>query len=155
MRPYPGKNITEEKSIFNYRLSRARRVIENCFGILVARWRIFRTPIIANVETVEMITQAACCLHNYLRQTDCATYCPAGFIDSFNSSGDILPGQWRCSVSGDGNNGSAIQTLTPPRGSRYSNSAVEVREALKEYVNSDAGAVSWQWDYVRSRGPIN
>lgn len=61
MRPYPGRNISEERSIFNYRLSRARRVIENCFGILVARWRIFRSPIQASVETIVQITQAGVC----------------------------------------------------------------------------------------------
>ena len=93
MRPYPGSNISEERSIFNYRLSRARRVIENCLGILVARWRISLSPIQASVQTVVQITQAAVCLHNYLRQTEPAIYCPTGFVDSFDDSGNILLGE--------------------------------------------------------------
>ena len=147
MRPYPGKSITEEQSIYNYRHSRARRVIENAFGILACRWRIFNTPIIATVDNIQRYVKTAIVLHNYLRQTQNAIYCPAGFIDSENSTGVIQPGHWRGMVHENQN--ALLQRLPPVRGSRYNGSAVDMRDALKEYVNSDIGSLSWQLDYVR------
>ncbi|XP_036143257.1 protein ALP1-like [Monomorium pharaonis] len=55
LRPYPGKNgLTPEQDIFNYRLSRARRLIENTFGILASQWRIYRKPIIAFPENAKL-----------------------------------------------------------------------------------------------------
>ena len=95
IRPYPGKNVTEEQRIYTYRHSRCRRVIENAFGILVARWRSFLTPIRAPVETVETYVLACLCLHKYLRKTKNAYYSPSGFIDSEDSSGLIQVGEWR------------------------------------------------------------
>ncbi|XP_021709737.1 putative nuclease HARBI1 [Aedes aegypti] len=38
MKPYSSRGFTDEEKIFNYRLSRARRCIENAFGILCAKW---------------------------------------------------------------------------------------------------------------------
>ena len=44
MRPYPKihpNTLPREESIFNYRLSHARIVRENIFGIFTQRWRFF------------------------------------------------------------------------------------------------------------------
>lgn len=69
MRPFPYRisRGDEEKENFNYRLSRARRVVENAFGILAKKWRIYRSPIEMKVETTKCLVLATVILHNYLR----------------------------------------------------------------------------------------
>ena len=149
MRPFPGKNATEEERIYNYRHSRARRCIENAFGILSARWRIFQKPIRASVDNVEKYTMACLSLHNYLRLTDNAHYSPAGFVDSDDKDGNILPGEWRLLKGGGNNSNTGLVDLPNVRGSRTRADALETRETLKNYLNSEEGSVPWQTDYVR------
>ena len=83
MRPYAGSSLINElRKVFNYRLSRESRAIENTFGILVARWRVLQSPIDATPEKLGKMVLACIALHNYLCQTDFARYTTSGFIDS-------------------------------------------------------------------------
>ena len=66
----PSIDSRRRRTIYNYRHSKARRVIENYFGILLARFRILQIPIRASVENVEKYVLAYLALHDYLRLTD-------------------------------------------------------------------------------------
>lgn len=150
--PYPRKSLTQPKRIFNYRLSRARRVIENTFGISRgSRVEGIQGPISVSVNTVELIVQAAVCLHNYRKLTETALYCPSGFVESVDQTGSIKPGEWRSMVSSTDKG--ALAGLSRVRGSRYVANAIQLREGLTDYLNSKQGEVPWQWADVRSTGP--
>lgn len=41
LKPFPENHLTMKQKVFNYRLSRARRIVENAFGIMASRFRIF------------------------------------------------------------------------------------------------------------------
>ena len=56
MKPYPHRNLVKEKRIYNYRLSRACRVVENAFGILAHRWRVFLTKINLSPDKVTNVS---------------------------------------------------------------------------------------------------
>lgn len=69
MNPFKGNRLnplTEQQTIYNKRISHARKTIEDCFGIITNRFRIFKTSISVNVEVAKQITAACCCLHNFL-----------------------------------------------------------------------------------------
>lgn len=148
MKPFPGKNKTEAEKVYNYRLSRARRIIENSFGILAARWQIFHKPIDASPENVDAIVLACISLHNFLSKTDPqyeiqARYNPPNFTDRTTETGEIIPGEWRRIVRGDFLEG--VKNLS---GNRCSRLAKEYRLKLKDYLLTDNGSIPWQLNVV-------
>jgi hypothetical protein len=57
MRPYPEAQSKgdNEKSIFNYRLSRARKVVENAFGVLSQKFQIYQRTLQSLLENADNI----------------------------------------------------------------------------------------------------
>ncbi|KAL1437654.1 hypothetical protein MTO96_048735 [Rhipicephalus appendiculatus] len=66
LKPYSGRQISSEKRIFNYRLSRAS-CADNTFGVMVSKFRILRRAINLLPKNVDYIVMACCVLHNFLR----------------------------------------------------------------------------------------
>nr|CAB3263117.1 uncharacterized protein LOC101243083 [Phallusia mammillata] len=67
MRPFPGKFLNSERRVFNYRLSRARRTVENAFGIMSSKFRVFRRPLAIKPERADEVVKCCTVLHNFLR----------------------------------------------------------------------------------------
>ena len=67
MKPYPSRGLTTEQRIFNYRLFRARRVVENAFGILAHRFRCLLTTMQQHPSRIEKIVMACCVLHKSIK----------------------------------------------------------------------------------------
>lgn len=66
MRPYPGIQLDDNKKrIYNYRLCRARRVVENAF---LPKDFVFIKE--GYNQNVDWIILATCVLHNYIRDSD-------------------------------------------------------------------------------------
>ena len=137
MKPYPKKGLSEEQRIFNYRLSRARRVSENAFGILSSKFRVFHTTLCVKPENAIAIVHACLVLHNFLMKRYPAVYIPAGSLDYEKEDGEVIGGEWR--QSGESN----LESLVAP-GMNHTRNAGKVRDLLSEYVNGP-GQVPWQW----------
>ena len=95
MKPFPHTNQIRREHIFSYRLSRARRTIENAFGILANRFRVFMSPIQLPPSKIDTIVLACTSLHNFLRRDHVTHYTPEGCLDVEDLSvAHIIPGNW-------------------------------------------------------------
>lgn len=129
MKPYPRSQslIDRSKAIFNYLLSRARRIVENSFGMLTHRFRMYCTPIHLKTETMEDAVTATCIIHNILADAK-IFHDPTSDVDQnvrLNS----------------------LEHLEQIE-SQQTNEPTEIRNKFKEYFDT-IGAVSWQNETIR------
>lgn len=146
IKPYSNTGLTTKKRIFNYRLSRARRIVENAFGILSNRFRVFMTPIGLEPDKVTTIVLACCSLHNYLREQTISrsVYMPPGSVDGEDPDTHTLrQGEWRSQGNAQGWVGLAHQGSN-----HHSTAAKQLRNYLCDYFVSSSGEVSWQYNMI-------
>lgn len=141
IKPYSARNLSPSQRILNYRVSRARRCIENVFGIMSARFRVLRSPISLDAAKTRKVTLACCVLHNYLMND--ARYAPAGFADQIAADGSITDGAWRQEIPD--------RSMYPLENlaNRYTSiPAARVREDFEAYFMSVDGEVPWQYQHI-------
>lgn len=142
LKPYPQKNLSPEQRIFNYRLSRARRVVENAFGVLANRFRVFHTAIHMDPNKVDFVVLAACVLHNFLRRHAKSSYTTSNSFDQeMLHNGEIVPGEWRQSRN------QQLHGLQLGYNRNMAENVKQNREKYKKYFMT-TGKVSWQDNFL-------
>lgn len=139
MKPYPGTNLTIQQKKINYRLSRARRIVENAFGILTSRFRIFENTIANNAINTQKMIRTCCTLHNWLRKCN-PNYVEPGLVDYEDISTRMtICGSWRqrpiLSLQNMDEENTCIESGTV------------IRDRYTHYFISD-GAVPWQTRFI-------
>ncbi|XP_064088597.1 uncharacterized protein LOC135202984 [Macrobrachium nipponense] len=92
MKPYSCESQDPTKRLYSFRLSCARCVVENAFGLLQMGWRVFGTTMQQDVEVCNKITLCTCVMHNLALQR---YSCAGTNIDHEDQHHNVIPGTWR------------------------------------------------------------
>lgn len=144
MKVYPGLHGkgTRER-IFNYRLCRARRVVENAFGIISSVFRVLRKPMLLEADNASSIVVAITHLHNFLRrnQEAMSLYTPPGSFDD-EINGNLRAGFWRQETDSVT---SLLPLINQPR--RSSHTVKEMRDEIARFCIEE-GSLTWQEQFA-------
>lgn len=141
MKPFPSAHLSYAQRVYNYRLSRCRRIVENAFGILSSRFKILMRQQDMEPKGVTIIVMACVVLHNYLRVKCSDTYIGRGMIDQEDREYNVIQGQWRHSRQLDG----------VSRHQMVRNRSVfvkDMRNSICSWCVSKYGEVPWQYRVV-------
>jgi hypothetical protein len=140
MKPYPRNApvLTPTQKVFNYRFSRARRTIENSFGLLSSKFRILRTPILLRADNAIEVVKATVALHNFLLEVDSTTYQQPGELSMEDVAHIVIPGQWETDES-------SCHMLSINQLNSGNNIARNQRDAIAAYFMQE-GEIPWQWN---------
>nr|CAI5825772.1 unnamed protein product [Callosobruchus analis] len=145
MKPYPGSHQEDSiERIFNYRLSRARRVVENAFGILSVVFRVLRKPMLLEPHKAAKVVLACIYLHNYLRRSKSSRniYTRQDTFDQ-EIDGKIIQGSWR--QEREANPTSLLPIRNIPR--KSAGVSKDNRKQFAGYFKT-VGRVPWQELYL-------
>ncbi|CAH1993163.1 unnamed protein product [Acanthoscelides obtectus] len=123
LRPYGGRELDQNKRIFNYPLSRARRFIECSFGIMTNKWRIFHRPLNVSIDLATDIVKACCILKKFIRKEEGLNRNIADTAMDIDSE---------------------LNELTRSKSVRGSLSANDTRTKFASYFVSEAGQIPWK-----------
>ena len=144
MKPFLSRGLSLEQRIFTYRLSRARQIVKNTFGLLASRFCVFLSPMLLSPDNVVKVTLASCVLHIFLRERLPSRYTsPGSFESECLENGRVDPREWRSEGNGE------MRPVNAIGSDSYTAEARQVRERVCLYFNS-CGSVSWQERFVHS-----
>ena len=140
MKPYPATKLTLPQRIFNYRLSRCRRIVENAFGILATRFRILRREIEMEPDNAAIVVMACVVLHNFLRDKAAAAYVPQEATDWEDRNYQQHKGVWRGEAALPGREPTVVRNR--------SSKVKEMRNKLANWVLTKEGELKYQYQVV-------
>ena len=115
--------------------------------LLATRFIIFRRPIIKNVDTVTRITKALVALNSFPmfdRDFTGNNYCPGNYVD-FEVNNSVVQGEWRKKHQGTG-----LVSIQNMGSYNFSLDAKQVVDDFRDFFNSAAGSVPFQYNLVNS-----
>ncbi|XP_064105038.1 putative nuclease HARBI1 [Macrobrachium nipponense] len=125
-KPFPQRAFPRRNTLYNSRLSRVRRTVENTFRILAKKFQVFHTAICLKPDCVKTLVLATCILHNIIIRKSARRQEGDQELPTKHA---IIPGSWRsdlCLIA-------ALPTVIINTATR---DAKEQRNILKEYFSS-------------------